>query len=122
MRISDWSSDVCSSDLRGKGIGRALVYGDFRAADAGPIGQLVNGIKQPGFAGICGGLGVDNPRPGRALGHPFADQQRNDGAGETDDGRKNQQLGQIQAVGSQIAANTQEIQGSAEYKQDSTSG
>src|SRR3546814_9798025 len=30
MRISDWSSDVCSSDLRGRGIGRLLID-DWRA-------------------------------------------------------------------------------------------
>src|SRR3546814_8338594 len=27
MRISDWSSDVCSSDLRARGIGVALQFG-----------------------------------------------------------------------------------------------
>src|SRR3546814_6476871 len=30
MRISDWSSDVCSSDLRLEALGRAIVVGDYK--------------------------------------------------------------------------------------------
>src|SRR3546814_4787900 len=35
MRISDWSSDVCSSDLRGIGVGEA-VEGAVHGIDQGP--------------------------------------------------------------------------------------
>src|SRR3546814_9030683 len=34
MRISDWSSDVCSSDLRRKGPGRKIRAGAGRTGDA----------------------------------------------------------------------------------------
>src|SRR3546814_9118037 len=33
MRISDWSSDVCSSDLHGTGFGRNGPYADLQAYD-----------------------------------------------------------------------------------------
>src|SRR3546814_1443184 len=33
MRISDWSSDVCSSDLTGRAIHNAIVWQDRRTAD-----------------------------------------------------------------------------------------
>src|SRR3546814_600031 len=49
MRISDWSSDVCSSDLLPDGMARGYVcenYGaSFRLPDLGPIGS--NGLANP---------------------------------------------------------------------------
>src|SRR3546814_4048177 len=48
MRISDWSSDVCSSDLRTLDearllTSRALTYGDERLPDARSYGEVAFG-------------------------------------------------------------------------------
>src|SRR3546814_3548502 len=71
MRISDWSSDVCSSDLRRQGRGRRR--------DPGP--RLVGRPFERLFAGAAprGGQGVETrpPRPVRP--ESFAD-RRADGA------------------------------------------
>src|SRR3546814_16960790 len=50
MRISDWSSDVCSSDLLARP-GRRLARLDWRA-DRIPVGREAGaaaGVAQPGF-------------------------------------------------------------------------
>src|SRR3546814_1630158 len=43
MRISDWSSDVCSSDLRGRkpllGMGERQVLHELLGTDPGPVGE-----------------------------------------------------------------------------------
>src|SRR3546814_14347572 len=54
MRISDWSSDVCSSDLQSKplGIGHALFracYGDGRRMDIGLLAALVDDAHRRDF-------------------------------------------------------------------------
>src|SRR3546814_2949516 len=54
MRISDWSSDVCSSDLQSKplGIGHALFracYGDGRRMDIGLHAALVDDAHRRDF-------------------------------------------------------------------------
>src|SRR3546814_6228134 len=63
MRISDWSSDVCSSDLRPYGFGRS---GCFQSLH--PLGQrpkraierhvLVNAVDRAGLAAADAALGV----------------------------------------------------------------
>src|SRR3546814_16940448 len=55
MRISDWSSDVCSSDLPGDGASPPRGGDDHHPADRGAV--------TPG--GGCGG--DDDPAPGREL-------------------------------------------------------
>src|SRR3546814_9187987 len=62
MRISDWSSDVCSSDLFGTAVG----YGDGRAAEApGDRGLHRPPRRPPGApAGLCEGRGADGRTEG----------------------------------------------------------
>src|SRR3546814_13950992 len=58
MRISDWSSDVCSSDLRG----RAAVAGVHRDRRAdGQPDVLVSGRESPDLRGV--GLFAANQKP-----------------------------------------------------------
>src|SRR3546814_19201983 len=67
MRISDWSSDVCSSDLEeGDGAGR------IAAGVAHPLGRLhlfalrpleLRKAVGPAGVGAVGGAGVDDPGP-----------------------------------------------------------
>src|SRR3546814_13276348 len=87
MRISDWSSDVCSSDLRRQGRGRRR--------DPGP--RLVGRPFERLFAGAAprGGQGVETrpPRPVRP--ESFAD-RRADGADAYD--RKSVVLGKSVSV------------------------
>src|SRR3546814_19839305 len=40
MRISDWSSDVCSSDLRGLGIAEAVLLAELQRLVPGRLGRL----------------------------------------------------------------------------------
>src|SRR3546814_13975569 len=80
MRMSDWSSDVCSSDLLGAGAGEPLsaeglhahhradlVAVDVDVADLGARGDVVDGlvdarVDAQGQA-VAGGVdGVDYPR------------------------------------------------------------
>src|SRR3546814_9156925 len=59
MRISDWSSDVCSSDLRNGGsvaIGHPMGASGTRIV-ATLIGQLRSRGGGIGIAAICGGYG-----------------------------------------------------------------
>src|SRR3546814_4204930 len=55
MRISDWSSDVCSSDLAGNR--RESQSRPLRSLEIGPVGQ----IADPGQA--CGGARCRRARP-----------------------------------------------------------
>src|SRR3546814_4221385 len=72
MRISDWSSDVCSSDLERDPLARAVVI-DLRIADA--VGQIgpAGPAERVGGTGDAA-VGVDDPvtlgidRAGRAIG------------------------------------------------------
>src|SRR3546814_4411734 len=57
MRISDWSSDVCSSDLRG---------------------QAVRAPQPRGVVGYQQSVADDDPRAGAAR-HPLSDRRRGDG-------------------------------------------
>src|SRR3546814_2102761 len=43
MRISDWSSDVCSSDLVGQRLGLAGIRPHAAAAEGGAAARVVNG-------------------------------------------------------------------------------
>src|SRR3546814_16739199 len=60
MRISDWSSDVCSSDLRKQGlrVGRRMIHGrgdeadDARVRRAEPVGARDNRL---GYGTLFGG-------------------------------------------------------------------
>src|SRR3546814_1143297 len=52
MRISDWSSDVCSSDLTERG----LRSGDYRGARGGGtarLGQYIFGAQRVAVAGVA---------------------------------------------------------------------
>src|SRR3546814_12445529 len=44
MRISDWSSDVCSSDLAAQPAGRLRVVGDARGEGVGGVDQQVDAL------------------------------------------------------------------------------
>src|SRR3546814_18117519 len=61
MRISDWSSDVCSSDLRG---GERVGFGEQRARRAG-LGDPLDVILAPLLAGEEEGQAIDPTRKGR---------------------------------------------------------
>src|SRR3546814_7860860 len=60
MRISDWSSDVCSSDLRIEVLtdGASAIYG----ADA--VGGVINLILRKDFNGAQVTVGKSNPKWG----------------------------------------------------------
>src|SRR3546814_18153636 len=58
MRISDWSSDVCSSDLHGEGQGRAPVDPFARATDGGLIGCGCSRNAGRGGTGMIGRMGM----------------------------------------------------------------
>src|SRR3546814_15527522 len=47
MRISDWSSDVCSSDLICKRAGIAVIYcAEQFESDGSPVSTIVKGVKR----------------------------------------------------------------------------
>src|SRR3546814_2133585 len=50
MRISDWSSDVCSSDLVALTLDRAVIADLIAAMPAASIGAAAGGHQGPGFA------------------------------------------------------------------------
>src|SRR3546814_11229754 len=52
MRISDWSSDVCSSDLLAIGFSSSLMTGNLRFA----IGDYIGRYPDVQFDGIEGGI------------------------------------------------------------------
>ncbi len=106
----------------GKGIGLAFVNGHFGAANTGTVGQLVHGIDQPGLFGIGGGIRVNDTGVHALLGHPFAHQQGDNGAGKTDQSRENQQLSQVQTLRVQVTSHTQNIHGGAEHQHDGQVG
>src|SRR3546814_15232481 len=59
MRISDWSSDVCSSDLLGRDIPSRMVYGARASLLAGMCSVLIAlaaGVPFGLLAGYFGGL------------------------------------------------------------------
>src|SRR3546814_8889633 len=68
MRISDWSSDVCSSDLRGaesrpfgaRGTAHALQLPDWRTRAAADLPARTAGVPR-GYGGV-GRLGATPPR------------------------------------------------------------
>src|SRR3546814_2987872 len=87
MRISDWSSDVCSSDLSSGWLGLVA-----RRESGSP--QTLSAVLQSDAPGRTGGDGgrharllyADGIRDGRALRHAFLPQRRaQPGAGERDD-------------------------------------
>src|SRR3546814_9721516 len=59
MRISDWSSDVCSSDLQYRHIGAPVV-----ARDEGAFFGRGRGAARRAFRGTGGGGGARPDRPG----------------------------------------------------------
>src|SRR3546814_18210253 len=63
MRISDWSSDVCSSDLKGGGFELLLVCDIVTAADTARIGDAHAGFTMPG----AGSVTRSNQRLGASL-------------------------------------------------------
>src|SRR3546814_2054571 len=66
MRISDWSSDVCSSDLLG--FAQYAVFDD-KDIFARPFGYKAVGIKQNGFiVAVVQGLGVGDDGVGISAG------------------------------------------------------
>src|SRR3546814_6222426 len=75
MRISDWSSDVCSSDLPDR-LGQRL--GDLRLVDRDFLGHAVDEVAAldvDGQAGAVGGDARDAEILLDPLGGRFADQQ-----------------------------------------------
>src|SRR3546814_12202678 len=53
MRISDWSSDVCSSDLTGKELHSAMPLDQF--------GRAIDGFRSPEHFGLLDGHGEALP-------------------------------------------------------------
>src|SRR3546814_8122775 len=80
MRISDWSSDVCSSDLRGTASTRertaAVRYGST-VGDGGAYRVYANGYDREG---LPGGSAADVPDGGKGIRAGF----RADSGGEAD--------------------------------------
>src|SRR3546814_4635059 len=68
MRISDWSSDVCSSDLTVRSTPRPSVISNTAFSQSGGAGTLEKSIAATRIAGTIGFIGVlaggqVNPRP-----------------------------------------------------------
>src|SRR3546814_15889281 len=61
MRISDWSSDVCSSDLKGRGLGRALMERIMSYAVKRGIGEVWGEVLADNarMLALCDELGFD---------------------------------------------------------------
>src|SRR3546814_5576148 len=65
MRISDWSSDVCSSDLTRNAIGGALLASMNTASEYG-FGAVIAAL--PGFLVVADALGaIPNPLVNEAI-------------------------------------------------------
>ncbi|CAM4434057.1 hypothetical protein BOPS111487_21195 [Bordetella pseudohinzii] len=107
---------VVLEGARGEGIGRAVIDGDLGAADAGAVGQLVDGVQQPGFALVARGVRVDDLRPGAELGHGLADQQRNNGAREAHDDGEHEQGVDIQALSRDVAIQAEDAQSGGQHQ------
>src|SRR3546814_8686844 len=64
MRISDWSSDVCSSDLKdsGKlGVDRKTEHAKYPVQTCALYGQVGIAAHQPGHLLVAPGGGLDGP-------------------------------------------------------------
>src|SRR3546814_16542924 len=61
MRISDWSSDVCSSDLKGRGLGRALMERIMSYAVKRGIGEVWGEVLADNarMLALCDEPGID---------------------------------------------------------------
>src|SRR3546814_19598007 len=59
MRISDWSSDVCSSDLSNGGLVAADAFRGKDAVLSGPAGGIVGMVKTAEAAGFGRLVGFD---------------------------------------------------------------
>src|SRR3546814_10742787 len=60
MRISDWSSDVCSSDLLGVEAAQPVVGAEFQNHRIGIIGQRPVEPRQAAGGGVAGVAGVEH--------------------------------------------------------------
>ena len=74
---------------------RRLIDRDLGHPDARLLRLALHCGKQPAFRLVRGRL--DHMRAGRALGHPFRDQQREQRAAEAHYGRHHQQCGEVEA-------------------------
>src|SRR3546814_2917425 len=63
MRISDWSSDVCSSDLEGCGAWNALVEESVQSAPGGLAGSLSGRARAGGKIAFVDLESESQPRP-----------------------------------------------------------
>src|SRR3546814_9687938 len=65
MRISDWSSDVCSYDLRARGIGAGVARRHFRQRAFGGVDLLLAVLRQAQLEQrtgrlVMGGIAVED--------------------------------------------------------------
>src|SRR3546814_5269559 len=60
MRISDWSSDVCSSDLAGDSVGRDTIYTQLDRK-AAPESFVTTALRLCGDKPYCKFMGWTNP-------------------------------------------------------------
>src|SRR3546814_8706835 len=67
MRISDWSSDVCSSDLHVPGQNTDMIQRKSQGEYPGPAYRAIGGLHS-GYAAGCGGI-TDRSTRIRAYGH-----------------------------------------------------
>ena len=80
----------------GEGVGRlGFEDGDLGHPDARGLRLVGDGLHQPGFR-LVRGL-ADHVRPGRALGHPLRQQQRDEAAAHAEDRGVDQQGAMIEA-------------------------
>ncbi|MOA02894.1 hypothetical protein D3C78_1223700 [compost metagenome] len=106
----------------GERIGRAFIDGDFRAADAGAVSQLVHGVEQPCFALVARRIRIQHLGAGAPLGHRLADQERDDRTRETHHHRKDQQGVEVKTIGRDVAVYAQDAQRGRQHEHDGQVG
>src|SRR3546814_7538066 len=79
MRISDWSSDVCSSDLGGMAADQVVGIDEFHDRQTGPGNALVGGMGRAAVVlPLDGHAGPAGSQPGqqgrRVIGRPVVDE------------------------------------------------
>ena len=73
---------------------RRIEDADLRHADAGGLRLALHGVDEPALGGV--GRLRDDPHAHHALGRPLGHRERDERAGEADDGREDQQLAEVE--------------------------
>ena len=105
----------------GKGVGLAVVDGNFGHADIGLGSQAGNGLHNPGFFGSVL-LGADAAQAHAPFSNGFANEQRDDGATKAEDEGKDQQASQIEPLGGEVAVYPEQVGDYAQHHDDGQVG